>query len=363
MDELSTEAVSVASVQLTDNALLNEIIFLTTVSLALWAIWRILASALTKAAKGSSAVWVEVVLKGMKMPVTTIIWVWPTTVSIGLVAAEHFEHATVWLSTIRSFLLMFIVAWALYRMVTIFEGRLLDEPKYDPTTVQGAANVIRLIILVVAALSAMQALGVSLQGLLTFGGIGGLVVGLSAKEMLSNFFGGLFLYLDRPFSIGDWVRSPDREIEGTVEKIGWRVSVVRTFDKRPLYIPNSVFTSIVIENPSRMQNRRIYETIGLRYDDADKIKEIVDKIREMLRNHPDIDTRQTLIVNFNAFGDSSLDLFLYTFTKTVNWTRYHEVKEAVLLEVMAIIHENGGDVAYPTQTLKVENDYPMPGVL
>ena len=80
----------------------------------------------------------------------------------------------------------------------------------------------------------------------------------------------MFVYLDRPFAVGDWVRSPDREIEGTVENIGWRVTRIRTFDKRPLYIPNSIFSQIAVENPSRMSNRRIKETIGIRYDDASK---------------------------------------------------------------------------------------------
>ena len=90
----------------------------------------------------------------------------------------------------------------------------------------------------------------------------------AAKDLLANFFGGLTIYLDRPFAVGDWIRSPDREIEGTVERIGWRLTLIRTFDKRPLYIPNAVFTTIAVENPSRMHNRRIYETIGIRYDDA-----------------------------------------------------------------------------------------------
>ena len=117
------------------------------------------------------------------------------------------------------------------------------------------------------------------------------------------------IYLDRPFTIGDWIRSPDREIEGTVESIGWRLTVVRTFDKRPLYIPNSVFTTLTVENPSRMSNRRIKETIGIRYQDANKMGEIVAEVKSMLEQHDEIDTSQTLIVNFNAYSSSSLDFF------------------------------------------------------
>ncbi|MDW2150525.1 mechanosensitive ion channel family protein, partial [Vibrio sp. 378] len=212
---------------------------------------------------------------------------------------------------------------------------------------QAIAKVGRLFIITIGVLTIMQAFGLSLSGLLTFGGVGGLIVGLAAKDLLSNFFGGLMIYFDRPFKVGDWIRSPDRQIEGTVERIGWRMTSIRTFDKRPLYVPNSVFSNIVVENPSRMLNRRIYEVVGLRYDDADKVPEIITAVREMLKNHKDIDTRQTLIVNFDTFGPSSLNFFIYTFTKTVNWVRYHEVKQDVLLKVVGIIKEHNADIAFP----------------
>ncbi|TCV12406.1 mechanosensitive ion channel-like protein [Vibrio crassostreae] len=181
-----------------------------------------------------------------------------------------------------------------------------------------------------------------------------MIVGLAAKDLLSNFFGGMMIYFDRPFKVGDWIRSPDRQIEGTVERIGWRMTIIRTFDKRPLYVPNSVFSNIVVENPSRMLNRRINETFGLRYQDASKLAAIVDDVKAMLETHPDIDAKQTLMVNFDKFGPSTLNFFIYTFTKTVNWVRYHEVKQDVLLQVLAIIHKHNADIAFPTQTLKID---------
>ncbi|WP_258868179.1 mechanosensitive ion channel family protein [Alkalilimnicola ehrlichii] len=130
-------------------------------------------------------------------------------------------------------------------------------------------------VIVIAGLVVLQTLGISIAGVLAFGGVGGIAVGFAARDLLANFFGGLTVYLDRPFSVGDWIRSPDREIEGTVERIGWRQTRIRTFDLRPLYVPNSTFNSIALENPSRMSNRRIFETIGIRYNDADKMATIV----------------------------------------------------------------------------------------
>ena len=169
------------------------------------------------------------------------------------------------------------------------------------------------------------------------------------------------IYLDRPFSVGDWVRSPDQEIEGTVEDIGWRLTRIRTFDKRPLYIPNAVFANISVENPSRMTNRRIYETIGIRYDDLAQMSPIVEQVEAMLIAHPDIDTNQTMMVNFNQFAASSLDFFIYVFTKTTNWVTYHKVKQDVLLKVADIIAANQAEVAFPTSTLHVPDGIAVTG--
>ena len=188
---------------------------------------------------------------------------------------------------------------------------------------------------------------------MAFGGMGGIAIGFAAQDLLANFFGGLFIYTDRPFSVGDWIRSPDRNLEGTVEKIGWRVTRIRTFDKRPLYIPNSIFSHIALENPSRMSNRRIKETIGIRYEDAGKMGKIIELVRKMLLAHPEIDADKTLIVNFNAFAASSLDFFIYTFTKTTNWVDYHQIKQDVLLKTLDIIEGQGAECAFPTSTVHV----------
>ena len=152
---------------------------------------------------------------------------------------------------------------------------------------------------------------------------------------------------------GNLETTGDIQIEGTVEHIGWRQTRIRTFDKRPLYVPNSTFAQISVENPSRMSNRRIYETIGIRYDDAAQLRGIVADVKQMLKNHPEIDTNQTLIVNFNSFAASSLDFFIYTFTKTTQWVKFHEIKQDVLLSVFDIIVEHGADIAYPTSTIKM----------
>jgi MscS family membrane protein len=206
----------------------------------------------------------------------------------------------------------------------------------------------------------LQTLGVSISGVLAFGGIGGIAIGFAAKDLLANFFGGMMIYLDKPFKVGDWIRSPDRQIEGTVETIGWRQTVIRTFDQRPLYVPNSAFANIAVENPSRMRNRRIYETIGLRYEDAPMMQQIVEDVKGMLEDDPEIDTSRTLMVNFNAYAPSSLDFFIYTFSKTTDWVEFHGVKQKILLKVLEIITGHGAEIAFPTSTLHLAQNTPGP---
>ena len=228
------------------------------------------------------------------------------------------------------------------------------EEQHDRATVDAVAKLLRVSVLITGFLIGLQSLGFSIEGVLAFGGIGGIAVGFAARDMLANFFGAFVLLMDKPFAVGDWIRSNEMEIEGTVEDIGWRVTRIRTFDKRPLYVPNSNFTNITIENPSRMTNRRIKETIGVRYDDMSVLPNVLADVRNMLAEHDEIDTNQILMVNLNEFSESSADFFIYTFTKTTDWARFHEIKEDVLLRIAHIIEGHEAEIAFPTQTLHLD---------
>ena len=300
--------------------------------------------------------WDDAILLSISKPLSIIIW----AVSIALAAEviEKASEATIFedIDPLRNIIVVIALAQFLIAVVRNIETFYLSNLKnIDSTTLDAIIKLSTASIMILAAMMILQTMGFSISGILAFGGIGGLAVGFAAQDLLSNFFGGFILYFDRPFAIGDWIRSPDREIEGTVVKIGWRITTILTFDKRPLYIPNSLFSQISVENPSRMSNRRIKETIGLRYNDASKVEPIIKKVKEMLQNHPDIDNEKTLIVNFNTFAASSLDFFIYTFTKTTNWIEFHDVKQDVLLKIIKIVEENGAEFAFPTSTMHLAN--------
>jgi MscS family membrane protein len=251
-----------------------------------------------------------------------------------------------------------LMAWFAVRFISFVEKHISDseyrENPADPTTASAVGKLLRASVIITSVLMGMQTLGFSISGVLAFGGVGGIAVGFAARDLLANFFGAIMVFLDRPFSVGDWIRSPDQSIEGTVEEIGWRLTRIRTFDARPLYVPNATFASISVENPSRMTNRRIKETIGVRYEDVGVLEPIISEVKQMLKEHEAIDQSKTLMVNFVEFGPSSLDFFIYTFTRTTVWTEFHEIKQDVLFRIARIIESHGAEIAFPTRTVMLE---------
>ncbi|MBT8140420.1 MAG: mechanosensitive ion channel family protein [Gammaproteobacteria bacterium] len=315
---------------------------------------------LGKRLEQTSSPWDDALLGAARRPAGIFIWVvgigWAADVVRQLSDAVIFQA----IDPLHDLLVIALLAWFLVRFVSAAESNLLareqpvSEMEVDEPTVKTVAKLLRLTVIITAVLVALQTLGYSISGVLAFGGIGGVAVGFAAKDLLANFFGGLMIYLDKPFMIGDWIRSPDQEVEGTVEDIGWRQTRIRTFDKRPLYVPNATFTQISVENPSRMKNRRIKETIGVRYADAAALASITAEVEKMLQKHEDIDAEQTLMVYFDKFAASSLDFFIYCFTKTTDWETFHGVKQDVLFKILEIIADHDAEVAFPTRTIEMQ---------
>ncbi|BFM11477.1 mechanosensitive ion channel family protein [Simiduia litorea] len=340
-----------------ESAWMVQVFAIVIITLLVAFVVRRLLRKLVRLAGATKSVWDDALYLSAQKPLEWVFWLvglsWAAEIVQNTSSSDIFDLV----APAREAGIIVLLTWFVVGFIKRAEQNLMDpefmDAPVDETTVTALGKLLRLSVIITAVLVGLQTFGYSISGVLAFGGIGGIAVGFAAKDLLANFFGGLMIYLDRPFAVGDWIRSPDKTIEGTVEHIGWRLTRIRTFDKRPLYVPNAVFTQIAVENPSRMLNRRIYETIGIRYDDAGQMDAIVRDVEAMLRAHPDIDTEQTLIVNFNAFAASSLDFFVYTFTKTINWVEFHKIKQDVLLKILNIVRSHGAQCAFPTTTLHV----------
>ena len=325
-------------------------------------VYRKFMNRLARLAERSNTLWDDAFVEAGKRPISLLIY------GQGLLMAarvlEPHTEAIVFsrglLSLGQQLLLVVTVTWLLFRLVGGFEKAFVhhkreSDESYDVTTVSVLGRIVRIAVVVTGILTILSILDIPISGMLAAGGVGGIAVGLAARDLLANFFGGFMVFMDRPFGVGDWISSPDRDIEGVVQKIGWRVTTIMKFDRRPMYVPNSVFTTITVVNPSRMTHRRISEHIGVRYDDFGAVRKVVDDIRSMLKSHEGIASDQTLIVQFDRFGASSLDIMVYCMTKTIVWQEYHEVREDVLLKIGEIIEGHGAEIAFPTRTLKLDS--------
>ncbi len=351
------------------NTWVVQVFIVVLAALVLSYIQRKLLMRLEEKLKTTSNPWDNALVEAVRRPLSVLIWVVGIAFAAEIIYRETEASIFSAVTPLRDVGVIAAIVWFVVRLINNIQDNIIARRKagdidVDVTTIYALARLVRAAVIITAALVVLQTLGFSISGVLAFGGIGGIAVGFAAKDLLANFFGGLMIYLDRPFKIGDWIRSPDREIEGTVEAIGWRLTCIRTFDKRPIYVPNSVFTSIAVINPQRMTHRRIYETIGIRYADIGKMGAIVKDVEDMLQAHSDIDQSQTLMVNFNSFGASSLDFFVYTFTRTTVWTEFHKVKQDVLLKIADIIDRHEAEIAFPTRTLHMISDpEPEPSML
>jgi len=306
----------------------------------------------------SHRVWELAVVNALFRPLNYLIWflglLFAVNVLVLYTRDQFFIQIIPFLRTIGT---VIFVVWFSVNFIREAEVALTTprpgKPPQDPTTVKAISQLLRIAVIFTAILVIMQTFNIRTSGLVAVGGAGTIVAGLAAKDWIENFFGGLMIFFDRPFKLGDWIRSPDKQIEGTVEQIGWRLTRIRTFDKRPLYVPNNVFSKISIENPSRMTNRRIKTVVGIRYDDAPKVKEILSQVENMLSKHPEIDMSKTMFVNLIEFGPSSLNFLIYTFTKTTDWVKFQRIQQDVFLKVIDIITQNGAECAFPTTTIHI----------
>ena len=256
-------------------------------------------------------------------------------------------------------LVIFDIAWFLFNLVDMVDHYLSrwaerTESTLDDHLAPLLRKSLRIFIIIMAALMAIQTFGYPVTGVLASLGIGGLAFALAAKDTVSNIFGSLMIIFDRPFHVGDWIKAGD--LEGTVEEVGFRSTKIRTFAKTLISVPNNIIANMALDNYSRMPKRRIRLTVGVTYDTTPVLmREAVSRIRELLRTHPAID-QEFFLVNFTDFGASSLDIMVYCFTTTTVWDQYLEAREDVCLKIMETLEDLGLEIAFPSTTVYLHKE-------
>lgn len=308
----------------------------------------------------SRKLWGDAFYRSVNAPLQILIWVIALSMILNLLLPSN-AHWQEYINRGRTLLLIIVGEWFILRLVAAIEENALTRPgqsdsRMDAMAADIMANLTRAVTLVITALLVLKSLGVPPSSLMAFSSIGGLAIGFAARDVLANLFGGLSVYINRPFSIGDWISSPDQDIEGVVEGIGWRATTVRRFDKSPLYIPNATFSRVSLENPSRMSHRQIRETISIRFQDANIVPDLVRDIRQLLDEDEHIDSNEAILTYLNGIGQWSLNLLVWCYTHTTEWAEYLAIKQGILQRVQHCIEDHGGSLAQPATTVQIPEE-------
>ncbi len=250
-----------------------------------------------------------------------------------------------------------IGVWFLWRLLeglaVYFTARAkLTESSLDDQLVPFVAKTMKIFLVLTAVLVVAQNMGYSVSGLIASLGIGGIAVAMAAKDTISNIFGSVMILVDRPFMVGDWIKTS--QFEGVVEQVGFRSTRIRTFARTLVNVPNSTLANMVIDNIDQRSERRIKMRIGLTYDTTPaQMKAALAGIEQLLSVHPGVDQKYKL-VKFDEFEGSSLSIFLYYFSSSKVWEEYLQVRQEVNLQIMELLESLELEFAFPTQTLHIE---------
>ncbi|MEZ4368001.1 MAG: mechanosensitive ion channel family protein [Kofleriaceae bacterium] len=248
--------------------------------------------------------------------------------------------------------------WLAFRVLDVLFDYLAGKAaettsKLDDQLVPMLRRTTKIVTAVIGGLFVLQNLDVDIASLLAGLGLGGLAFALAARDTVANFFGSIMIFVDKPFTIGDWIRIGDHE--GVVEEVGFRTSRVRTFYDSILTVPNAITTTAVIDNYGARRYRRYTTTLGLTYDTPpEQVQAFCEGVRAVLARHPGV-RKDYYMVEFRDLGAHALEVLLYAFIKAGTWTAELRTRTEVNLEILRLAEQLGVRFAFPTQTLHVES--------
>jgi len=254
---------------------------------------------------------------------------------------------------------IFMISWGLYNLsssssVVFSKINKKYHMNIDEILIPLFSRTLRIVIIAISFSIIAQEFGYDVNGFVAGLGIGGLAFALAAKDALANMFGGIIIITEKPFTIGDWVHTPS--VEGTVEDISFRSTKVRTFAQALVTVPNATLSNEPITNWSKMGKRQITFNLTLTYETPrEKVETIVRQVEYLLKNHPEIHP-ETIFVNFDAYRENGIDIFLYFFTKTTDWGHYLKVREEINLHIYDLLESENITIALPARRIMMEGE-------
>lgn len=298
---------------------------------------------------------VNIMIEKIKKPLSIIILL--SGVFFAFVTLPFNDSSMSILLSLYKSLFVFLAAQTIIRIVEAYFTSYVIKRSEDSRNKQIytlISKIIKLIVILIAVLIILTEFNVKVQSLLAGLGISGIAFALAAQDTLKNIFGGIIIYMDSPFNIGDIIII--NSIEGIVEDIGLRSTKLRTFDKGLVSMPNAAFTDGTVHNYSRRGSRRQRFYIGVTYSTKpEQIKEILLRIKIMLLSDNEVDD-SGIIVRFEKFGGSSLDILVNYYVLKLGYNEFMEVVENINLKIMELFQEENIEFAFPSMSLYFETE-------
>ncbi len=257
----------------------------------------------------------------------------------------------------RTLITVFIF-WLLHQLVIPFSYIIKNfEDKISKPLVNWTLKGLEIIIIVLGTVAVLELWGIKVGPVIAGLGLFGVAVALGAQDLFKNLISGIMILMEKRFTIGD-VILVSNEVEGVVEQIGFRSTLVRRFDSTPVMIPNYKFAEQSVTNYSRRHHRRIRWLIGLEYKtNVDQLKKIRDQISTLIKENKDFAKNENsgFFVRIDSFSDSSIDMLVQAFTVTNDWSEFLKIKEELAVSIIEIVEANKAGFAFPSQSLYVES--------
>jgi MscS family membrane protein len=283
-------------------------------------------------------------------PIRIFLWVLFFSFSGQLIAKEFGIklELTAWTNIV----LVVCAVWVLLRGKRVIQHAVRYR-FFEPGPIDVLGKIFSAFVVFLGGLVILRLLGLDVGPLVAFGGVGAVVLGFACKDVIANFYGGLMIHLTRPFIVHDLIELPQKNVEGTVEEIGWYFTALRDLHKRPIYVPNAAFTTELLVNQSRLTHRRIDEKLSLRYEDVEKVPRLVESIRRYLEEHHAVDKAQSLYVSMLTFGPSAIVLEVKAYTLSTRYLEFIDIRQEVLLGIYEIFQRQEAEMPFPITEVRL----------
>ncbi len=256
----------------------------------------------------------------------------------------------------RSLITIFIF-WLLHQLIIPFSFVIKNfESKISKPLVDWTLKGLKILVIVLGAVAILELWGIRVGPVIAGLGLFGVAVALGAQDLFKNLISGIMILMEKRFTVGD-VILVSGEVEGVVEQIGFRSTLVRRFDSTPVMVPNYKFAEQSVTNYTRRHHRRIRWLIGLEYRTTiDQLKKIRDEINTLIEKDENFAKNQnaSFYVRIDSFSDSPIDMLVQTFTVTNDWAEFLKIKENLAVKIIEIVENNEAGFAFPSQSLYVE---------